>query len=57
MTLEENGKVFDAIAFGLGDFFLKLTPGALVDVVYNLEENVWNGRTSLQLKVKDIKLA
>jgi single-stranded-DNA-specific exonuclease len=57
MTLEENGKVFDAIAFGLGDFFLKITPGALVDVVYNLEENVWNGRTSLQLKVKDIKLA
>lgn len=57
MTLEQQDKVFDAIAFGLGDFFLKLTPGALVDVSYNLEENVWNGRTSLQLRVKDIKLA
>jgi hypothetical protein len=28
-----------------------------VDVAYVLEENVWNGKTSLQLKVKDMRLA
>jgi single-stranded-DNA-specific exonuclease len=45
-----------AIAFGFGHMLEHLA-GATVDVVYGLEENVWNGRTSLQLKVKDMKLS
>lgn len=47
----------DAVAFGFGDMAAKLQRGILVDVVFTLEENVWNGRVSLQLKVKDLRLA
>ena len=55
LTLEENGKVFDAIAFNFGHMVKEIEENKLVDVVYNLEENHWNGDVNLQLKVKDIK--
>ena len=42
------------IGFGLGEWNIKLRPGDLVDIVYNLEENHWNGQTTLQLKLKDL---
>ena len=56
MRLQENGKVFDTIAFGFGYLSPKLTPGSLIDIAYNLEENEWNGRKNLQLKARDIKI-
>ncbi len=43
------------IGFGFGEWATKLRPGDLVDVVYNLEENHWNGQTTLQLKLKDLR--
>ena len=43
------------IGFGFGEWAVKLRPGDLVDIVYNLEENRWNGRTTLQLKLKDLR--
>jgi len=43
------------IGFGLGEWEAKLCPGDLVDIVYNLEENHWNGQTTLQLKLRDLK--
>lgn len=49
--LRKNG-----IAFGLGDFAAKLV-NQPCDIVYTLEENNWNGHTSLQLMVKDIRLS
>ncbi|MBU0569415.1 single-stranded-DNA-specific exonuclease RecJ, partial [Patescibacteria group bacterium] len=55
LKLEKDDKVFDAIAFGMGDFYTKLLAKKSIDVVYNLEKNVWNGKKSLQLKIKDIK--
>ena len=51
-----NNEVFDAIAFNFGHLSPKLSPGKLIDVCYNLEKNVWNGKESLQLMVKDIKI-
>ncbi len=56
LKLQENGKVFDTIAFGFGHLSPKLALGSLIDIAYNLEENEWNGRVSLQLKAKDIKI-
>jgi len=44
LILEQGGKVFDAIAFNFGDFYLKLIPGGLIDLAYTIEENIWNGR-------------
>jgi single-stranded-DNA-specific exonuclease len=51
-----DGKVtFDAIAFRLGDWAGKLPER--IDLMYNLETNEFNGRTTLQLNVKDLKPA
>ena len=44
---------FDAIAFRLGHLQPSLPPR--VDVMFTLEVNEYNGRSSLQLNVKDIK--
>lgn len=56
LTLEdERGAVFDSIGFRLGH--LQGSLPARVDVLYTLEANEWNGRTSLQLNLKDVKPA
>lgn len=46
---------FDAIAFGLGARSSEIEIGSSVDIVYSIDENIWNGKRSLQLKVKDFK--
>lgn len=57
LELEKDGKKINAIAFGKGEILPKLSSQKVIDVVYNLTENTWNGNKSLQLKVKDIKLS
>jgi hypothetical protein len=34
-----------------------LSPGSVVDVVYTLEFNIWNGQTNLQLNLIDLQLS
>ena len=46
----------DAIAFQLGQFYPMVSRKIPFDICYTIEENVWNGKTSLQLNVKDIQL-
>ncbi|MEI6122081.1 MAG: single-stranded-DNA-specific exonuclease RecJ [Bacteroidota bacterium] len=46
---------FPAIAFQQGDFFQYIYSGNKFDICYHIEENEWNGNTSLQLNIKDIK--
>ncbi len=56
LKLSKNGKFFDAIAFGFGEYYPNLLGKEKVDIAYALEENVWNGSRSLQLRIKDIGL-
>lgn len=49
-------RVFDGIGFSLGTKFPDLKAGQKLDVVFQLEENVWNGKTSIQLKLIDMRL-
>ena len=56
LTLEKDGKIFDAIAFRFGKLSSKLSKDTPIDVAYFLEENVWNGVKSLQLRVKDLSM-
>ena len=51
--LSHQPYMFDAIAFGFADFFLKNNKEQL-DVCYTIEENNWNGKTSLQINIKDV---
>ena len=54
--MQEDGTRIDGIAFNFGDLYDEIKEGRLFNIVYYLQENVWNGRTSLQLMIKDIKL-
>jgi single-stranded-DNA-specific exonuclease len=56
LKLKQNGHIFDSIFFGGGGIYSKLVPGSKVNVVYSIEENIWNGYRNLQLKIRDIKL-
>ena len=48
-------KTYNAIGFGLGDKFDLVSNGNAFMAVFTIEENHWNGITSLQLNLKDIK--
>ncbi|RME91567.1 MAG: single-stranded-DNA-specific exonuclease RecJ, partial [Anaerolineae bacterium] len=51
-----DGRItFDAIAFRLGSLYPDLPPR--VDIMYRFELNEYNGRTTLQLNVRDLKAA
>lgn len=47
---------FSCIGFGLSDYYNKIRNGENFDIAYQIDENQWNGRTSIQLNIKDIKL-
>ena len=46
---------FSGIAFQKGDLFDRISTGEPFSICYHLEFNTWQGRTTLQLNVKDIK--
>jgi single-stranded-DNA-specific exonuclease len=52
---EENEHGIDAIAFQQSHQFDRIAKGLPFDICYSIEENEWNGKTSLQLNVRDIK--
>lgn len=47
---------FNCIGFGLANVLDEIDEGIPFSIVYNIEENHWNGNTTLQLNIKDIKL-
>ncbi len=57
MLVEKDGVTFTAIGFRMGEWYTKLSPDLPVNIVYAVEENVWNGNKSLQLKLKNITLS
>jgi single-stranded-DNA-specific exonuclease len=48
---------FSGIAFQKGDYFSRIHSGEPFSICYHLEYNTWQGKTNLQLNVKDIKFA
>lgn len=46
---------FDGIGFGLGERLIDLKSGDMLDIVGNVDENEWNGRKSVQLRILDIR--
>jgi single-stranded-DNA-specific exonuclease len=52
---DDERNVFSGIAFQKGDLFSRIHSGEPFSICYNLEYNYWQGKTTLQLNVKDIK--
>ncbi|MGB4833459.1 MAG: DHHA1 domain-containing protein, partial [Candidatus Moraniibacteriota bacterium] len=46
---------FDAVGWSMVSTFPDLGPGNQLSIVCQIEENAWNGRSTLQLKLLDIK--
>ena len=61
--VRQNGMLFDAIGFGLGDLLPKITGGRrTIDCVFTVEENDWVAANGMrqgdgmpQLKIKDLR--
>jgi single-stranded-DNA-specific exonuclease len=51
---QNHSAVFYGIAFGQGQAFEQIKESSF-DICYNLQENHWNDKTTIQLQVKDIK--
>jgi single-stranded-DNA-specific exonuclease len=58
LTLMQDGnnKKYDAIAFQMAEYYKPIHYGQPFDVCYTIYENVFRGKTTLQLRVKDIKI-
>ena len=63
LTLTQQGDAeagvapFSGIAFQQGDLYDRIHEGEPFSICYHLEYNTWQGKTNLQLNVKDIKFA
>lgn len=53
---QDPKNTFDAIAFGMANYLPEIAAGKSFDLAYTIEENEWNGKTSLQLMVKAIRI-
>jgi single-stranded-DNA-specific exonuclease len=51
----QNRVKFDGIAFNMGNWISKVTSGKPLDIVYSIEENIWNEKRTIQLSIKDIR--
>jgi single-stranded-DNA-specific exonuclease len=52
MKLKQNGSLWDAVGFGMGDCIKNIT--SPTDIVFNLELDNWNGRETLRLNIQDM---
>ncbi|ALI98971.1 single-stranded-DNA-specific exonuclease RecJ [Rufibacter tibetensis] len=58
LRLTQDGETFfDAIAFGMAEYYPRIQKGIPFDVCYCIEENVFRGNVTLQLRIKDIRFA
>jgi single-stranded-DNA-specific exonuclease len=54
--LRQSGRVIGGVIFGVGADYPGL-PGETVEVAFRLTENEWNGTTSLELKIAELRTA
>jgi single-stranded-DNA-specific exonuclease len=53
---QKDAGVFDAIGFNMHEYLPAVRNGKAFNIAYVLEENHWNGRRTLQLRLKDIQI-
>jgi single-stranded-DNA-specific exonuclease len=56
-VLSQQNITITGIAFNLADKFELVTTNKPLDILFTIDENEWNGNTSLQLKIIDFQLS
>ena len=56
-VLKQNNNTLTGIGFTMADKFPLLQKNQPLDIVFTIDENVWNGETSLQLKMIDLRVS
>ncbi len=51
---EGNKSIFNVVGFDMIQFYDQLTRGGFFNMAFTLEENTYNGTTTLQLRIKDL---
>jgi single-stranded-DNA-specific exonuclease len=54
-VVKQNETILNGIGFNMAEKFSLLMNNKPVDIVFKIEENVWNGNKSLQLMVVDVR--
>jgi single-stranded-DNA-specific exonuclease len=52
----QKGDTIDGIGFGLG-YKYNMVKDDFFDICYQIEENEWNDKVSLQMMVKDVRIS
>ncbi|MBA4056748.1 MAG: single-stranded-DNA-specific exonuclease RecJ [Marivirga sp.] len=52
---EKSESVFQAVGFDMSEHYERLSRGDKFKMAFTIEENTFNGTTSIQLRIKDIK--
>lgn len=55
INAKKNKGAIAGIGFGMGEYFEIIKDNQTFDVCYSIDENEWNGKKSLQLRIRDIK--
>jgi single-stranded-DNA-specific exonuclease len=55
LSFRDDEKNFEAIKFNATEYTKIIHKDDIIDIVFNLNENTWNGRTKVQLLIIDIK--
>lgn len=55
LSFTDGERIIEGVGFGMGHLFDRLRSVKQVEVAFNLGVNTWQGRTSLQLIVKDLR--
>ncbi|MCK6618430.1 MAG: single-stranded-DNA-specific exonuclease RecJ [Cyclobacteriaceae bacterium] len=50
-----NDNILQAVAFDLADHYNRLATGERFNMAFTVEENIYNGNASIQLRIKDVK--
>jgi single-stranded-DNA-specific exonuclease len=55
--VKHDQSIFEAIGFNMAEHYENLIRNKPIDIAFAIGENVWNGKRTIQLELKDIKEA
>jgi single-stranded-DNA-specific exonuclease len=55
LQVSDQGKLFDVLSFNNPDYFHRLNPGDMIDVVGGVSINTWKAKNSIQVIIKDLR--